>query len=114
MTVQDMHSTTSNSAFTALQSTKVRSRQMITRASSFIHCAFGLEKEHVQVDVTHLDRISVPPKNATDPPTCIRLFSPKTSTRFDLYAAVFKIWMLFRDREQAFNTIATRLVVRFA
>ena len=87
---------------------------MITRASSFMHCAGGLEKERVQGDVMPFGRISVPPKNAKDLPTCIRLFSPKTSTRFDLYAAVFKIWMLFRDREQAFNTIATRLVVRFA
>ena len=87
---------------------------MITRASSFIHCAFDLEKEHVQGDVMQFGRTSVPPKNAKDPPTCIRLFSPKTSTRFHLYAVVFKIWMLFRDREQAFNTLATRLVVRFA
>ena len=87
---------------------------MITRASSFIHCAGGLEKERVQGDVMPFGRISVPPKNAKDPPTCIRLFSPKTSTRFDLHAVAFKSWMLFRDREQAFNTIATRLVVRFA
>ena len=77
MTVQDMHSTTSNSAFTALQSTKVRSRQMITRASSFIHCAGGLEKEHFQGGVMPFGRISAPPKNAKDPPTCIRLFSEK-------------------------------------
>ena len=87
---------------------------MITRASSFIHCAFGLEKEHVQGDVMPFGRKSAPPKNAKDPPTCIRLFSGKTSTRFDLYAAVLKIWIFFRDREQAFNAIATRLVVRFA
>ena len=50
---------------------------MITRASSFIHCAFGLEKEHVQGDVMQFGRTSVPPKNAKDPPTCIRLFSEK-------------------------------------
>ena len=99
MTVQDMHSTTSNSAFTALQSTKVRSRQMITRASAFMHCAVGLEKERVQGDVMPFGRISAPPKNAKDPPTCIRLFSEETSTRFDCHVAVFKMWILLRDRQ---------------
>ena len=36
----------------ALHSARVRNPTAITHASSFIHCAFGLEKEHVQVDVT--------------------------------------------------------------
>ena len=87
---------------------------MITRASAFMHCAGGLEKERVQGDVMPFGRISVPPKNAKDPPTCIRLFSEKTSTRFDLYAAVFNIWMFFpRSRARLqYNRHTSRRSVR--
>ena len=95
----DRQSTSFNSASIALHSARVRNRTEITRASSFIHCAFGLEKEFVQVGVEYLDRFSVPPQNATDPPTCIRLFSEETSTRFDCHVAVFKIWILLRDSQ---------------
>ena len=100
ITVQmDKKSTSFNSASTALHSARVRNRTLITRASSFIHCAFGLEKGFVQVGAEYLDRFSVPPQNATDPPTCIRLFSEETSTRFDCHVAVFKIWILLRDSQ---------------